>query len=367
MEASHQILCLNMIVKNEAPVIARCLASVRPIIDYWVIVDTGSTDGTQDAIRTFMADVPGELHERTWRDFAHNRSEALELAQPHGEYVLWIDADDVLEFEQEFEMPVLQADSYMLRIIEGPTIVHNRTQIVRAALPWRWRGVLHEFLTCDDAGSRALLEGLWLRHTYGEGARQRDSQTFRRDAEILCAALQTENDPFMQSRYQFYLAQSYRDCDEKEKALQAYLKRAELGFSSDEVFMSLYHAAQLQEAFSYPFETIFATYQRAAQVAPHRAEAIHGACRLCRTTGHWSRYEFGKPGLCLTPPDGALFVENWIYEYGLLDEFSVNAYYACAYQESLDACERLLREGKIPTDMRERVTKNADFAREKIN
>ena len=36
-------ICLNMIVKNEAPVIERCLASVRPWVDYWVIVDTGST------------------------------------------------------------------------------------------------------------------------------------------------------------------------------------------------------------------------------------------------------------------------------------------------------------------------------------
>src|SRR5262249_53926625 len=161
MEANHQIVCLNMIVKNEATVIARCLASVRPIIDYWVIVDTGSTDGTQDAIRTSMADLPGELHERPWRDFAHNRTEALELAQPHGEYALIIDADDVLEFEPNFEMPALQADSYMLRIADT-AISYSRPQIVRAALPWRWRGVVHEFLTCDDAGNSALLEGLRL-------------------------------------------------------------------------------------------------------------------------------------------------------------------------------------------------------------
>ena len=110
MAADRQTLCLNMIVKNEAPVITRCLASVRPLIDYWVIVDTGSTDGTQDKIRAFMTDLPGKLHERPWRDFAHNRTEALELARPHGEYVLIIDADDVLEFEPQFKMPVLQAE-----------------------------------------------------------------------------------------------------------------------------------------------------------------------------------------------------------------------------------------------------------------
>jgi len=127
MAANRQPLCLNMIVKNEAPVIARCLASLRPIIDYWVIVDTGSTDGTQDKIRTLMADLPGELHERPWRDFAHNRTEALELARPHGEYVLIIDADDVLEFEPQFKMPALQKDSYMLRIADT-SIAYNRTQ-----------------------------------------------------------------------------------------------------------------------------------------------------------------------------------------------------------------------------------------------
>jgi glycosyltransferase involved in cell wall biosynthesis len=39
-------ICLNMIVKGESRVIQRALASVKHLIDYWVIVDTGSTDGS---------------------------------------------------------------------------------------------------------------------------------------------------------------------------------------------------------------------------------------------------------------------------------------------------------------------------------
>ena len=50
MNDSGQTICLNMIVRNEAPVIRRCLVSLLPIIDYWVVVDTGSTDGTQDVV-----------------------------------------------------------------------------------------------------------------------------------------------------------------------------------------------------------------------------------------------------------------------------------------------------------------------------
>jgi glycosyltransferase involved in cell wall biosynthesis len=361
MEANHQVLCLNMIVKDEAPVIARCLASVRPIIDYWVIVDTGSTDGTQDAIRTLMADLPGELHERHWRDFAHNRTEALELAQPHGEYVLIIDADDVLEFEPQFKMPALQADSYMLRIADT-SISYDRTQIVRAALPWRWRGVLHEFLTCDDARSSGLLEGLRLRRNH-DGARRRDPQTYRRDTEILYAALQTESDPFMQSRYQFYLAQSYSDCGEKEKALRAYLKRAKLGFWVEEVFMSLYSAAKLQEALGYPNEEVLTAYTKAAAACPTRAEALHNAARFCREKGLYERgYEFATKGLAIAYPTDALFVHDWVYQYGLLDELAVCAYWTERYAACVSACDRLLNEGKLPADMRDRVLKNRNFA-----
>ena len=60
----QRALCLNMIVKNESHVIRRCLDSVRPFIDSWVIVDTGSTDGTEDIIREHLKDIPGQLHER---------------------------------------------------------------------------------------------------------------------------------------------------------------------------------------------------------------------------------------------------------------------------------------------------------------
>ena len=41
------MISLVMIVKNEAAILRETLERVRPIVDEWVIVDTGSTDGTQ--------------------------------------------------------------------------------------------------------------------------------------------------------------------------------------------------------------------------------------------------------------------------------------------------------------------------------
>ena len=155
MNEAGQTICLNMIVKNEASVILRCLDSVLPIIDHWVIVDTGSTDGTQDIIRAHLRDLPGELHERPWQDFAHNRSEALELARGKSDYTFIIDADDTLEIAPGTTMPELTGDSYTVEI-NDTGMVYRRTQLVRSAMPWRYEGVLHEYLTCDGPAGRSI-------------------------------------------------------------------------------------------------------------------------------------------------------------------------------------------------------------------
>nr|WP_308061869.1 glycosyltransferase [Streptomyces sp. LBUM 1477] len=76
-----QTICLCMIVKNEARVIERCLASVRPLIDTWVISDTGSTDGTQDLIREALDGIPGELRQDPWVDFGRNRTRNIQHAR----------------------------------------------------------------------------------------------------------------------------------------------------------------------------------------------------------------------------------------------------------------------------------------------
>lgn len=191
--------------------------------------------------------------------------------------------------------------------------------------------------------------------------------TTKADAQSLTTALQTEKDPFLRSRYIFYLARSFRDAGEKEKALAYFLKRAGLGNWSEEVFMSLYSAGQLQQEIGRPIEEVVATYLRASEAAPTRAEALHAASRLCREKNKFAEgYEYARRGLAIPLPASGLFVETWQYDYGLLDEFAVNAYWIGRYQECLDACQRLLREGKLPREMHDRVRKNAEFAADKL-
>src|SRR5579883_281073 len=158
-----QTICLNMIVKDEAHVIRRCLASVKPLIDTWIIVDTGSKDGTQEIIREFMKDIPGELFERPWVDFGHNRNEALALARRKADYILFIDADDRLVIEDNFVLPNLKKDYYAVRqrIAKEHAIVDHPIILLIKDIPdFSWKGVLHEELTWSSSKTCDLLSGI---------------------------------------------------------------------------------------------------------------------------------------------------------------------------------------------------------------
>lgn len=365
MNNAGQTLCLNMIVKNEARVVQRCLDSVRPLIDRWVIVDTGSSDGTQDIVREHLRDLPGELHERPWRDFAYNRSEALALASGRADYTLIIDADDTLEITAKELPDVFVADSYMIEIRDAG-LIYQRMQLARSTLPWRYEGVLHEYLTCDNAGPPSLIPGIRMLRNH-DGARRKDPTTYLRDVAVLEAALKVETRPFLLARYRFYLAQSYRDIGELESALKNYAMRAELGFWEEEVFISLYAVAQIKEMLGYPQQETLEAYLRAATALPTRAEALHGASRSCRHGGRYEEgYQLARRGLEIPMPAAGLFVEPSVYQTGLLDELAVNGYWCGRDWECLDASLKLLATGQLAAMDARRVVANAQFASERL-
>ena len=365
---------LCMIVKNETKVIRQCLESTLPLIDYILIVDTGSTDGTQEMIRDFLAhhSIEGTVIDEPWRDFAYNRSFALERLREVAQvdYALVIDADDFLELDVGFDPTSFKAqmshDLYDVQIRHG-SITHYRPQLFSNRLPFSFKGVLHEYLQAPEGNiSRTNAEGFAICASSGGGFRSNNPSKYQDDAAVLERALANETDPFLISRYIFYLAQSYRDFGEKEKAVTNYLKRADLGFWNEEIYVSLLEAGNLMAALERPFEEVIAAWERATQAVPARAEALHAASRYCRDKGKNAEgMEFARRGIDLVQPSG-LFVQPWVYEYGILDEFAVNAYWAGAYRELLDASLKLLASDKLPSSIVKRIVANARFAAERI-
>lgn len=218
-ESPRKTICLNMIVKNEAHVIIRCLESVLPLIDTWLIVDTGSTDGTQKMIKDYLKDIPGELHERRWVNFGHNRDEALQMAKSKADYILFMDADDILKFDEHFVLPPLKDDCYLVATQHADSqnrIEYYLPRLINSKPDWHWLGVLHEHVYAEHVNTITPLSGLKYIYLSG-GARSRDPLTSRKDIQILQDGLKNEPE---NERYVFYLARSYSNIEDWDNALK---------------------------------------------------------------------------------------------------------------------------------------------------
>ena len=355
-------MALCMIVKNESHIILECLNSMYKNIDYWIISDTGSTDGTQDIIKKFFEEkgIPGELHQDEWKDFGHNRTLALRHADGKADYVWMIDADDI--FSGTIEFPeVMDADGYVLRIGK-PDFSWWRTQIFRVESKWEYKGVLHEYPACQkEKPILVKLESPYRVDARTLGARNvgiTAIEKYSRDAITLEKALVDEPE---NTRYQFYLAQSYFDSQQYEKAIASYKKRAEMGGWGEEIYYSLYRVAISRALLDRPWPEILSSFLDAYNYRPQRIESLVHISQILRQ-------KYNQPAAAFIfarqaaetpfPQEEILFVPDIIYRFHALDEVSATAYYAGRPEIGYLASKKLLEENRVPPDQLDRIQTN---------
>jgi hypothetical protein len=361
-------LAACLIVKNEAQVIGRCLDSLRGLAQAVVIVDTGSTDRTCEVIRGISYPAPIHLHERPWKNFAHNRTELVRLASPVADHLLLLDADQTVAGS----VPQLDADAYTVRLRHGRLEWWN-TLLIRSALPWRYEGVTHEYLTCEQAAPAVPLRTLVItEHADGGGRPPGTQPRWEWDAEILESEL--AKDP-NNTRYVFYLAKSYDDLAStrhedlrapiwRTKARERYRQRSQMGGYDDEVFYSLWRLGVLllPETGAEALLLLLEAWQR----CPHRWEPVHEACRwLNNRRLYQSSYALSKRALSSPPRPSGLFVFPDVYEHLLLFEHSISAYWVGQFQESLENCQALLKK-PLPAYLEEAVRRNIAFPQQQL-
>ena len=345
-------VCLNMIVKNEKHVIVRCLESVRKFIDYWVIVDTGSTDGTQELIREYLKDLPGELHERPWVNFGHNRNEALCLAKAKADYLLFIDADDKLHYPQDFVLPPLEADAYYITQKEQYKETfreHTVMFLVNNAMGFQWKGVLHEYIQSQRAQTIQHLPGITSEYI-NDGARSKDPFKIAKDIQMLKEGLREEPE---NRRYLFYLARTYWSNKNYRLSLKHFEKRAMMGGDEQEIYHSLLYTAVCQRLLNYPPEVFVKNFCKAYTFRPIRTEALYELARYYTdTANHFLGYLMAKCILSTPKNQDNLFVESWISDWGAPLYLFLNAKELGYLDEAKATLRHLLQNTQISATLR---------------
>lgn len=144
------LISAALIVKDEERQLPTCLRAASALADELVVYDTGSTDGTVEIARRAGANV----FEGYWDDdFARARNEALERCR--GEWILWIDADEILQCPNPAAVRALLSasastlDAYLVPIDNlqgteaGTVMTHPAARLFRRAT-CQWEGRLHE-------------------------------------------------------------------------------------------------------------------------------------------------------------------------------------------------------------------------------
>jgi len=142
---------LAMIVKNEAAVLARCLDSIKEIVDEIIIVDTGSTDETVEIAKLYTDKV---FHFDWINDFAAARN--FSFSKATCDYIMWLDADDffadserkkLLEYKKNFnpELDVAYLKYNVGFDAQGNVTLSNyRERILKRSRNFQWSEPVHE-------------------------------------------------------------------------------------------------------------------------------------------------------------------------------------------------------------------------------
>lgn len=349
-----------MIVKNEAHIVREALEACAPHVHYWVIVDTGSIDGTQDVIRTRMAElgIPGELHERPWRDFGSNRTEALRLAQGHSDYIWVMDADDTVEGRPDFS--ALSVDGYEMRVTAESS--WWRLQLFKDGVDWRYVGVLHEYAVCDEPTTTARLPGDYRIIGRYLGGRTLAGNKLEGDRDLMLAELQRDpSNPFLT----FCLAGTFALLGDHDNARTWCERRVDMGGRAEEVYFCLRTLAKSLEQLGEPWSVVQDAYLRAWEFRPSRAEALTAIAQHYRMTGQYETgYLFASRAAQIPYPESdSLFIDESVHRWQALDEQAVCASWIGRQNESVRIWSGLLDRAEIdmPDHDRNRILTNRDF------
>lgn len=322
--SGRPLLGLVMIVKDEAHTLPDTLQSIKPYLDVYHILDTGSKDGTQDMIRAILGADRGVVYEEPFIDYGASRNRALELAQLAGQrspiFSLMLSADETVFnahslrnfVEQYAEADGDQHEAYSVQMDVGWRF--DSLRLSRTDKGWRYVRRVHEYLSAPDGRFRQTLRVplSFIRFRVTDPQRREE-----REWTILRILIEDKRDNPNDTRTSFYLARTYNVLRNHTEALNEFRRRVSLGGWQEEVYESLYAIAWQLEALKEPWPLIHHAFLEAYEHSPERAEPLYAiASHFYKEKQIATAFVYAFHASTLPyPTKASLWVQRSVYEW----------------------------------------------------
>ena len=204
------LICFTMIVKNAGPLFEKVLTENLPNIDRWCILDTGSTDGTQDIIRRVLKDKKGQLYEEPFVNFKVSRNRCLELAGNICKFIIMLDDTYILKKNLRKFLNEVRgdqfSDSFSLLILSDDTEYYSN-RIIKTSTGLRYIHTIHEVITSINNKNVTIpAEDAIIFDERTDYMENRTNSRKQFDLELLFKELEENPDD---PRALYYIAQTY--------------------------------------------------------------------------------------------------------------------------------------------------------------
>jgi len=240
---SENILELVMIVKNSGSILRSCLEENKKFVDYWTILDTGSTDNTREIIKELLQDVKGKLYEEEFIDFATTRNRSLELSSKTCKYTIILDDSYIINGGNKLRKLLKNSKSKCFSIKIG-NLKDNYLQndyfsnrIIKTSENLQYIYKVHEYINIDKKNVHIIDDpDIFINDIETMEHKNRTVNRYNKDIELLLSDLKEKPNDY---HLLYYLGKTYYNLENYDNACK-YFKILEKSNHTEYLFSSKY-------------------------------------------------------------------------------------------------------------------------------
>jgi len=310
----------------------------------------------------------------------------MEKAEGKTDYCFWLDADEVIEIDENFNKNNLNKDLYMFNTFIGD-MKYTRNECWKNNGSFKWYGPVHEYITPKDKSkplTSGIMNGLKVKVKMDGGSWLKDVSKKYKDQAIILEDYIDYKD--RSPRWVFYTAQSYFDSARLEgnhpenrerlrRSLKYYKERVDtLSGHPEERFYSQLRIGVIMTRLDNPWEESKEQFLKAYKIDPLRGEPFKFIIEYYQKMGDWnmaylfSKFSYHTFYKSNPYPKRVLYVDKSLYDWKFAEFYSNSCYYTGRKNEALKINNQIQTsvqngEIKLPPKDFSRIQKNGDFFR----